>query len=59
MPIEDALVLITRNFDGYMRGDKTSTEILGPGGVMNVSDRHPTSMQVFFSLLSKRHNLTF
>jgi hypothetical protein len=53
MPIEDALVLITRNFDGYMRGDKTSTEILGPGGVMNVSDRHPTSMQVFFSLLSK------
>ncbi|CAH1366178.1 hypothetical protein MTP99_007574 [Tenebrio molitor] len=58
MPIEDALVLITRNFDGYMRGDKTSTEILGPGGVMNVSDRHPTSMQLLLNLLAENRQIS-
>lgn len=58
MPLEDALVLVTRNFDAYMRGDKTVTETLGPGGVLSVSDRHPTSMQLLLNLLAENRQIT-
>lgn len=58
MPLEDALILITRNFDAYMRGDKTVTETLGPGGVLSVSDRHPTSMQLLLNLLAENRQIT-
>ncbi|RZC39543.1 uncharacterized protein BDFB_003984 [Asbolus verrucosus] len=58
MPIEDALVLITRNFDAYMRGEKPSNETLGPGGVLNISDRHPTSMQLLLNLLAENRQIT-
>lgn len=40
MPLEDALILIMKNFEGYMRGDK-----LGAPGVGNM-ERHPENMQV-------------
>lgn len=46
MPIEDALLLITRNFDAYMRGEKMGRNTNGTG-VNNLSDRHPESVQVF------------
>lgn len=39
MPLEDALILITKNFDSYMRGDK-----FGIAGVP--MERHPENMQV-------------
>lgn len=44
MPIEDALLLITRNFDAYMRGEKTG---LNPTtGIGSLIDRHPEHIQV-------------
>ncbi|XP_044259145.1 nuclear receptor coactivator 5 [Tribolium madens] len=57
MPIEDALVLMTRNFDAYMRGDKTASEPT-PGAIKNVSDRHPTTMQLLLNLLAENRQLT-
>lgn len=47
MPIEDALVLITRNFDAYMRGEQTGRNANGTG-VTSLSDRHPEGIQVLF-----------
>lgn len=51
MPTEDALVLITRNFDAYMRGEKAGQNPLGTG-VNALSDRHPEAVQVklYFTL---------
>ncbi|EEZ99461.1 nuclear receptor coactivator 5 [Tribolium castaneum] len=57
MPIEDALVLMTRNFDAYMRGDKTASEPT-PGAIKSVSDRHPTAMQLLLNLLAENRQLT-
>lgn len=45
MPIEDALVLITRNFDAYMRGEQIGRNVNGTG-INNLSDRHPEGIQV-------------
>lgn len=42
MPIEDALLLITRNFDAYMRGEKATVE----KDKMSVSSKHPEHVQV-------------
>lgn len=46
MPIEDAFLLITRNFDGYMRGEQMGRNSNGTG-VNSLSDRHPESIQVY------------
>lgn len=45
MPIEDALLLITRNFDAYMRGEQMGRNGNGTG-VSSLSDRHPEGIQV-------------
>lgn len=51
MPIEDALILITRNFDAYMRGEQTGLN--STTGINSLADRHPEGIQVsaliFFS----------
>lgn len=45
MPIEDALTLITRNFDAYMRGEQTGSGAQNTG-INSLSDRHPEAIQV-------------
>lgn len=45
MPIEDALLLITRNFEAYMHGEQMGGSANGTG-VNNLSDRHPEGIQV-------------
>lgn len=55
MPIEDALILITRNFDAYMRGEKM---IITSSGPMSVTDRHPEAMQMLINLLAENRQLT-
>ena len=42
MPIEDALILITRNFKAYMRGEKF--EVDGPA--IALTEKHPEPVQV-------------
>lgn len=43
MPLEDAIILITKNFDAYMRGDKMGAPVSAN------AERHPENMQVIFS----------
>lgn len=45
MPLEDALILIIRNFEAYMRGETTPVE---KPGEMTLNDKHPVAMQVTF-----------
>lgn len=49
MPIEDALILISRNFEGYMKGEHLPAENLAE---MTILDRHPQSVQVIYSFFS-------
>lgn len=43
MPIEDALILISRNFEAYMKGEHLPPE---NSADLTLLDRHPTTMQV-------------
>lgn len=43
MPIEDALILISRDFEAYMKGEHLPPE--NPAE-MTLLDRHPTNVQV-------------
>lgn len=56
MPLEDAIALITRNFDAYMRGEKNSTlpNIKAPP----LSERHPEPIQILLNLLADNRQLT-
>lgn len=62
MPVEDAIAMIARNFDLYMRGEKG----LGPGPVPVVPagglapnlDRHPEAIQTLLNLLKENRQLT-
>lgn len=45
MPVDDAIVLITRNFDAYMRGEKMGP-VAGSNGSGSLTDRHPEPIQV-------------
>lgn len=51
MPIEDALTLITRNFDAYMRGEQTASGAQNMG-TNSLSDRHPEALQVNIKLIN-------
>jgi len=57
MPIEDAIVLITRNFDAYMRGEKTTTGLPGTG-LESLTERHPEQLQMLFNLLAENRQIT-
>jgi hypothetical protein len=56
MPLEDALVLIARSFDAYLRGEK------GQPGPVSVGspfpDRHPEAIQTLLNLLRENRQLT-
>lgn len=43
MPIEDALILISRNFEAYMKGEQFAPE---NAVSLTLNDRHPNSTQV-------------
>ncbi|XP_069692035.1 nuclear receptor coactivator 5-like isoform X2 [Periplaneta americana] len=62
MPLEDAVPLIMRNFEAYMRGEKMPTTIPTPISVVSSSvpltDRHPEAIQVLLNLLSDNRQLT-
>lgn len=51
MPIEDALLLLTRNFDAYMHGEQTGRNA-NATGVNNLSERHPEGIQVALFFIS-------
>lgn len=55
MPVEDAMILISRNFEAYMRGEQSTPE---NGGQMTVADRHPPSIQMMLNLLAENRQLT-
>ncbi|KAG5865055.1 hypothetical protein JTB14_020179 [Gonioctena quinquepunctata] len=55
MPIDDAMILLSRNFESYMKGD------LGPSeqsGQMTLLDRHPNQMQILLNLLSENRQMS-
>lgn len=54
MPVDDAVSLITRNFDAYMRGEKAA---LG-STTMTLNQRHPEPIQMLLNLLSDNRQLT-
>lgn len=45
MPVDDAILLISRNFDAYMRGDKSDSSVSG-SGTGSLTERHPEAVQV-------------
>ncbi|KAF7270632.1 nuclear receptor coactivator protein neosin [Rhynchophorus ferrugineus] len=55
MPLDDALVLISRNFEAYMRGEKPQPE---DPNKMNLSDQHPKPVQMLLNLLAENRMLT-
>nr|CAD7197214.1 unnamed protein product [Timema douglasi] len=65
MPLEDAIPLITRNFEAYMRGEKLAGTVPLPVPVIPAAkptggllERHPEAMQVLLNLLSDNRQLT-
>ncbi|XP_060534925.1 nuclear receptor coactivator 5 [Cylas formicarius] len=55
MPVEDALLLVSRNFEAYMRGDTLQPE---DPNKMSITDRHPVPIQMMFNLLAENRMLT-
>ncbi|KAF2892772.1 hypothetical protein ILUMI_13407 [Ignelater luminosus] len=57
MPVDDAIVLITRNFDAYMRGEKIGPAA-GGTGTGSLTDRHPEPIQMVLNLLAENRQIT-
>ncbi|CAH0548037.1 unnamed protein product [Brassicogethes aeneus] len=55
MPVEDALILITRNFEAYMRGETIPVE---KPGEMTLLDKHPVQLQMALNMLAENRHLT-
>nr|XP_023025330.1 nuclear receptor coactivator 5 [Leptinotarsa decemlineata] len=55
MPIDDAMILISRNYESYMKGDLAPSE---QSGQMKLLDRHPNNMQILLNLLSENRQIT-
>ncbi|KRT78711.1 hypothetical protein AMK59_6404, partial [Oryctes borbonicus] len=53
MPIEDAVILLTRNFEAYMKGETFETE----GRVASLAEKHPEAMQMLLNLLAENRQL--
>ncbi|GJQ67887.1 hypothetical protein Trydic_g16647 [Trypoxylus dichotomus] len=53
MPIEDAIILLTRNFEAYMKGETFETE----GRVASLAEKHPEAMQMLLNLLAENRQL--
>lgn len=44
MPVEDAMLLISRNFEAYMKGEQMAPD----PSALSLLDRHPVPIQVFY-----------
>lgn len=55
IPLDDAILLITRNFDAYMRGEKTCPDSLDK---LSVHDKHPHNMQVLINIVAENRTIT-
>ncbi|VEN37599.1 unnamed protein product [Callosobruchus maculatus] len=53
MPVEDAMILISRDFEAYMKGEHLAPEI-----ARSIMDRHPVPMQMLLNLLAENRQLT-
>lgn len=58
MPVDDAIALITRNFDAYMRGEKTGSTLPMISAPVSLSERHPEPIQILLNLLADNRQLT-
>lgn len=62
MPVEDAIAMIARNFDMYMRGEKGlgagQVPVVPTGGLPPNLDRHPEAIQTLLNLLKENRQLT-
>lgn len=56
MPVEDALLYITRNFDAYMRGEKITS--LDSEDKLTIHDKHPNGVQLLLNMLAENRLLT-
>ncbi|XP_045464802.1 nuclear receptor coactivator 5 [Harmonia axyridis] len=56
MPLDDALLFLTRNFEAYMRGEKVSTT--DNEGKMTIYDKHPNGIQLLLNMLAENRVLT-
>ncbi|KAL1517428.1 hypothetical protein ABEB36_001193 [Hypothenemus hampei] len=54
MPFDDALLLLQRNFEAYMRGEKAPEDPVK----MSLADRHPVPIQMLFNLLAENRMLS-
>ncbi|XP_019763527.2 nuclear receptor coactivator 5 [Dendroctonus ponderosae] len=54
MPLEDAVLLVQRNFEAYMRGEKAPENAVK----MSLSDRHPIPVQMLLNLLAENRMLS-
>lgn len=55
MPLDDALILISRNFEAYMRGEELKP--VDPNKP-DLADRHPQPIQMLINLLAENRMLT-
>lgn len=62
MPLDDAVPLIMRDYEAYMRGEKMPATIPTPISVVSssvpLSERHPEAIQVLLNLLGDNRQLT-
>ncbi|KAI4470474.1 nuclear receptor coactivator 5-related [Holotrichia oblita] len=54
MPIEDAIILLTRNFEAYMKGETFEKE----GRMASLAEKHPEAIQMLLNLLAENRLLT-
>lgn len=57
MPIDDAVALIARNFDTYMRGEKNAPSTVSIASTAVAAERHPEAVQVSSSTTSLFHKI--
>lgn len=57
MPVDDAVALILRNFEAYMRGDKVLPMAM-PNAPVSLNERHPEPIQILLNLLADNRALT-
>ncbi|PSN47354.1 hypothetical protein C0J52_06551 [Blattella germanica] len=62
MPLDDAVPLILRNYEAYIRGEKLPAPISTPLPVVSsnvpLTERHPEAIQMLLNLLSDNRQLT-
>ncbi|GLV34425.1 Neosin [Carabus blaptoides fortunei] len=58
MPIDDAVALIARNFETYMRGEKNAPTSASIASAALATERHPEAVQILLNLLADNRQLT-